>query len=133
MCNLLLDISIAFLTDAQEDKRKLQELLDAAAPGSTIDINPNFDYLWKWQVKHVEKGMVFYDEGNSSLTLQFLLYCNGTAPHIVDYRNSSTTIDKTTDEQVVPARAEENTTSEGNISMRGNSVIDSLQLCENCK
>ena len=33
MCNLLLDISIAFLTDAQEDKRKLQELLESAAPG----------------------------------------------------------------------------------------------------
>ena len=126
MCNLLFDISIAFLTDAQEDKRKLQELLDAAAPGSTIDINPNFDYLWKWQVKHVEKGMVFYKEGNSSLTLQFLLYCNGTAPHMVDYRKGSTTIDKTTDEQVVPVRAEENTTSEGNISIRGNSDIDSL-------
>lgn len=101
---------------------KLQELLNAAAPGKSIDLNPYFEYLWTWSGKQIEEGMVFQDGGNSSLTLQFLLFCNGTAPSIVEDKERSTS--SANGKQEVRSLTGENTTSDGNILFRGNSCTD---------
>ena len=101
---------------------KLQELLNAAAPGKSIDLNPYFEYLWTWPGKQIEEGMVFQDGGNSSLTLEFLLFCSGAVPSIVEYKNRSTS--NVNGKQEVRSLTGETTTSDGNILFRGNSCTD---------
>ena len=57
---------------------KLEELIKTTSSVSQVSISPNFDYLWYWQVQYVEEGMVFQGGGNSSLTLQYLIFCSDT-------------------------------------------------------
>ena len=98
----------------------LQELLNAAAPGISIDLNPYFEYLWTWPGKQIEEGMVFQDRGNSSLTLQFLLFCSGAEPSIVKDKDRSTS--NANGIQEVRNLTGENTTSDGNMLFRGTVV-----------
>ena len=69
---------VLFQLCAQKDELKLEELIETTLTVSQVSIDPNFDYLWHWQVQYVEEGMVFQDEGNSSLTLQYLTFCSDT-------------------------------------------------------
>ena len=57
---------------------KLEEFIKTTSSVSQVSISPNFDYLWHWQVQYVEEGMVFQDGGNSSLILQYLIFCSDT-------------------------------------------------------
>ena len=88
-----------------------------------IDLNPFFEIpVDSGLDKQVEEGMVFQDGGNSSLTLQFLLFCNGTAPSIVEDKDRRTR--SANGKQDVRSLTGENTTSDGNILFRGNSCAD---------
>ena len=63
----------------QADEEKLQQLIQSTTDFPTIGLIPNFNYLWYWQVKYVEQAMAFSEDGNSSKTLDFLLFCNDTS------------------------------------------------------
>ena len=63
----------------QADEEKLQQLIQSTTDFPTIGLRPNFNYLWYWQVKYVEQAMAFSEDGNSSKTLDFLLFCNDTS------------------------------------------------------
>ena len=98
---------------------RLQSFLDAAAPGFTIDMDPSLNTLWR-TVNQTEKGMVFQDGGDSSLTLQFLLFCNGSVPSIVDNDYSATRPSDTNGEEVTSATFAESATLESNTTVIGN-------------
>ena len=61
----------------QSDEEEIKTLLQTTQEKSDKEVYANYEYLWRWQVPHVEASMAFRDGGNVSKSLEFLLFCNG--------------------------------------------------------
>ncbi len=75
-----------------------------------MDTYGYFHYMWHWYVKPMEEAMGFEQDGNFSKTLQFLLFCNGSAPlyHDQDVEDTSSLdqVEGTTEAYTAPVTQE---------------------------